>query len=130
MTRSKKLFKKMKFCGNRYSLGENVCNENSEECLLVTGTEPINNEVPLRPVALEHPPSSSKKKLSYLSKVDNNVGINALNSDSAFALVDLNQLSNLLCQFVKCKFCNCENTVMLSEDAKKRDVYKRQHICL
>lgn len=119
MTRSKKLFKKRKFCGNRYSLGENVCNENSEECLLVTGTEPINNEVPLRPVSLEHPPSSSKKKLSYLSKVDNNVGINALNSDSAFALVDLNQLSNLLCQFVKCKFCNCENTVMLSEDANK-----------
>lgn len=55
-------------------------------------------------------PSSSKKNLGYLDKnVDGFLGLDYSKPSSEFIVVDVNQISDLLKQSLKCKCCDSED---------------------
>jgi hypothetical protein len=64
------------------------------------------------------PPSSSKKKLSYLEKEESALYQNS--DTNVNVIVDLEFLTSLISQSCKCKFCDAEGTISVSENELKR----------
>lgn len=64
------------------------------------------------------PPSSSKKKLNYLQEDES--GLDQNSDTNANVIVDLEFLTSLISQSCKCKFCDAEGTLSVTEDELKR----------
>lgn len=127
MGRSHKIFSKRKFRGNQHSAKESETSEDTDSANLQETTQEQTRPSCSRPIdqvtpgpssetVQITPVSSSKKKLDYLSSdvVEN------MNSSSNKVIVDLNSLTKLIGSMCKCKFCGCENCLIVSEKEDKR----------
>ena len=112
MPRCKSLWNR-KFRGNQFS---NSDKSNKQQVNAISLNEE-NSHLDFEVRSNEETTSSSKKKLSYISEFVKNV---ADENTSKNVIIDLDIVSALIQKFVKCKYCEEENCVVLTEDCNAR----------
>lgn len=123
-----KPFGKRKFTGNRFianSAGivesDNSTITNESTCIVEVSNANQDNSV------VRTPPSSSNRKLSCSQQLFESVceeeQSNTCNNGklrSGFVLVDIELMSEALCEYTKCKFCESDNSLSIVENITKR----------
>lgn len=104
MPRVKKFSPKRKFRGNQFETKPN----NTHQLLQKSPVETVSTG------------SASRRKLSH-SACNKNMPSSIVSSNNdGNVIVNLNMLSKLLKSAVKCKYCNCEDSIDVSEDISAR----------
>ena len=132
MARDKK-FGKRKFYGNRFTVNKKQSDVNRSSIVNSSGSAivEVENEVMSTPstsgcvnVHMKTPPSASRRKLCFVNNDCKEFSENSENNgkiSSGFHLVDIEQLSEALKNFVVCKYCKGKDCVSVFEDVNRRN---------